>query len=143
MEYVLLLVLVAALICPLFFIYKRYCSGKNVRGALLGNIASFFAICILTTVFAAGASASAMSPDTASAAAAAASDNGMAYLAAALAVGLSCVGGGIAVASAASSALGALSENEGIFGKALIFVGLAEGVALYGLLVALLIIMRL
>mgnify|MGYP004727286281 FL=1 len=31
-----------------------------------------------------------------------------------------------------------MSENDSIFGKALIFVGLAEGVALYGLLVALL-----
>ena len=48
------------------------------------------------------------------------------------------VGGGIAVSSAAAAALGAMSENDSIFGKALIFVGLAEGVALYGLLVALL-----
>ena len=45
---------------------------------------------------------------------------------------------GIAVSSAAAAALGAMSENDSIFGKALIFVGLAQGVALYGLLVALL-----
>ena len=53
---------------------------------------------------------------------------GLKYIAAALAVGLSGIGGGIAVAAAASSALGAISENEKAFGKALIFVGLAEGV---------------
>ena len=62
------------------------------------------------------------------------------YIGAALAVGLSGIGGGIAVASSASAALGAISENEGAFGKALIFVGLAEGVALYGLIVALLLL---
>ena len=58
----------------------------------------------------------------------------------ALAVGLSGIGGGIAVASSASAALGAISENDKAFGKALIFVGLAEGVALYGLIVALLLL---
>ena len=67
-------------------------------------------------------------------------EKGMGYLAAALAVGLSGIGGGIAVSSSAAAALGALSENEGVFGKALIFVGLAEGVALYGLLIAFMII---
>ena len=46
----------------------------------------------------------------------------------------------MAVASAASAALGAISENDKAFGKALIFVGLAEGVALYGLIVALLLL---
>ena len=43
---------------------------------------------------------------------------------------------GVAVASAASSALGALSEDSSIMGKALIFVALAESIALYGLLIS-------
>jgi len=77
----------------------------------------------------------------------AASDAGLAtglgYIGAALAVGLSGIGGGIAVSAAASAALGAISENEKVFGKALIFVGLAEGVALYGLLIAFMIITNL
>ena len=50
--------------------------------------------------------------------------------------GLSCIGAGIAVASAASAALGALSEDASIMGKALIFVALAESIALYGLLIS-------
>lgn len=45
------------------------------------------------------------------------------------------------MASSASAALGAISENDKAFGKALIFVGLARrAVALYGLIVALLLL---
>ena len=54
--------------------------------------------------------------------------------------GLSCIGGGVAVASAASAALGAISEDSSILGKSLIFVGLAEGVALYGLIISFMIL---
>ena len=62
------------------------------------------------------------------------------YLAAALVTGLSCIGGGIAVASAASAALGAISEDSSVLGKSLIFVGLAEGVCLYGLIISFMIL---
>ena len=65
---------------------------------------------------------------------------GLGYLAAALAVGLSCVGSGIAVAAGAPAAIGATSEDPKNFVKALIFVVLGEGIALYGLLIAILII---
>ena len=65
---------------------------------------------------------------------------GMGYLAAALVTGLSCIGGGIAVASAASAALGAISEDSSVLGKSLIFVGLAEGVCLYGLIISFMIL---
>ena len=62
---------------------------------------------------------------------------------AALSTGLSCVGGGIAVASAASAALGAISEDSSALGKSLIFVGLAEGVCLYGLIISFMILGKL
>ena len=68
---------------------------------------------------------------------------GFGYLAAALSTGLSCVGGGIAVASAASAALGAISEDQSIFGKSMIFVAMAEGIALYGLIISFMILGRL
>ena len=68
---------------------------------------------------------------------------GMGYLAAALVTGLSCIGGGIAVASAASAALGAISEDSSILGKSLIFVAMAEGIALYGLIISFMILGRL
>ena len=64
----------------------------------------------------------------------------MKYIAAAVAVGVSCIGGGIAVGRIGSSAMGAMSENPDLFGKALPFVGLAEGICLWGFLVALLIL---
>ena len=66
----------------------------------------------------------------------------MAYLAAALVTGLSGIGGGIAVAAGAPAAIGATSEDPKAFGKALIFVALGEGIALYGLLVSILILSK-
>lgn len=62
------------------------------------------------------------------------------YLAAALAVGLACLAGGSAVGKIGSAAMGAMSENSELSGKALPFVGLAEGICLWGMLVAVLIL---
>lgn len=60
-------------------------------------------------------------------------------IAAAVVTGLSGIGGGIAVASAAPAAIAATSEDPKAFGKSLIFVALGEGIALYGLLVSIMI----
>ena len=81
--------------------------------------------------------------EAASAVGSASSAAGMGYLSAALATGLSCLGGGIAVSAAASAALGAISEDSSILGKSLIFVGLAEGVCLYGLIISFMILGKL
>jgi V/A-type H+/Na+-transporting ATPase subunit K len=62
------------------------------------------------------------------------------YIASAIAVGLACIGGGMAVGKIGAAAMGAMSENADLSGKALPFVGLAEGICLWGFLVALLII---
>ena len=62
------------------------------------------------------------------------------YFAAALAVGISCVAGGIAVGQIGAAAMGAMSENPELSGKALPYAGLAEGICLWGFLVALLIL---
>jgi V/A-type H+-transporting ATPase subunit K len=61
------------------------------------------------------------------------------YIAAALAVGLSCIGGGMAVGKVGAAAMGAISEDADLSGKALPYVGLAEGICLWGFLVALLV----
>lgn len=75
-----------------------------------------------------------------------ASENGAAsalkYLAAGLAVGLACIAGGMAVARIGAAAMGAMAENAELSGKALPFVGLAEGICLWGFLVALFIILN-
>ena len=65
------------------------------------------------------------------------------FIAAALATGLSSLGAGFAVASVGSAAIGALAEKPELLGRALIMVGLAEGVAIYGLIVSILILNRL
>jgi len=62
------------------------------------------------------------------------------YFAAALAVGISCIAGGMAVGRIGSAAMGAMSENPDLSGKALPYAGLAEGICLWGFLVGLLIL---
>lgn len=62
------------------------------------------------------------------------------FVAAALATGLSSLGAGIAVASVGSAAVGAIAEKPEVFGRTLIFVGLAEGIAIYGLIISILIL---
>ncbi len=133
----ILLVMAAAIVLPLMLIARRHSSGRTVKKPLIAHCCAFFGLVALATVFGFAMSGTALAADEAAAATSGIAD-GLRYVGAALAVGLSGVGGGIAVSSAAAAALGAMSENESIFGKALIFVGLAEGVALYGLLVALL-----
>ena len=68
------------------------------------------------------------------------SDEGVAYIASALAVGLSTIAGGIAVGLVGAAAMGAVGEKPEISGKALIFLGLAEGIAIYGLIIAIMIL---
>ena len=62
------------------------------------------------------------------------------FIGAGLGVGLSGIGAGIGLGSAGSAAIGAISEDRSLFGQALIFVVLVEAVAIYGLLVALVLI---
>jgi len=68
---------------------------------------------------------------------------GWGYLSAAIAVGASTLGAGIAVAVVGSAAMGAIGERPELAGRALIFIGLAEGIAIYGLIVALMILSKL
>ncbi|SCZ80647.1 ATP synthase subunit C [Acidaminobacter hydrogenoformans] len=74
---------------------------------------------------------------------AATSASGLGFIAAALCTGLATIGAGYAVGAVGSSALGAVSEDPKILGKTLIFVGLAEGIAIYGLIISILILGRL
>ena len=136
------LAILLMIVLPLTGIYLRHKQGKNAKTPFIANLCCFFGLLLMGAVICLGQSA-----DAANEAEALVTGDGfakgMGYLAAALSVGLSGIGGGVAVAASASAALGALSENDGVFGKALIFVGLAEGVALYGLIIAFMIILGL
>jgi V/A-type H+/Na+-transporting ATPase subunit K len=63
------------------------------------------------------------------------------YLSAALAVSVACIGGGLAVGKVGAAAMGAIAEDQSLAGKAIPYLGLAEGICLWGFLVALLILM--
>ncbi|HOW42084.1 MAG TPA: ATP synthase subunit C [Candidatus Omnitrophota bacterium] len=65
-----------------------------------------------------------------------------AFIAAALSTGLSALAGGIAVAYVGSAAVGAVSEKPEVSGKVLLYVGLAEGIAIYGLIIAIMILIK-
>lgn len=71
------------------------------------------------------------------------SANGLGFIGMALATGLACVGAGIAVGSVGAAALGLVGEQPGAIGTTLIYVGLAEGVAIYGIVISMLIFSRL
>ena len=129
---------------PLILAYKSKVI-KNKKIALYTNIILSFTLCILTCVIMMASTISAAeAPESADGEVIASESKlanvslgaGIGMLGVALVTGLSCIGAGIAVAASASSAIGAISENPKTFGKAMIFVALAEGVALYGLLIS-------
>jgi V/A-type H+-transporting ATPase subunit K len=63
-------------------------------------------------------------------------------LGAAISTGLAAIGAGVAVSGTGSAAVGAIAEKPESFGRALIFVGLAEGIAIYGLIISFMILNR-
>lgn len=129
---------VVALLLTIVLPMVAYFAGEQSKGrfkrTVLGNCAAFFGIFLLGTIVLFTSTANAAVADNATIA------SGLGLIAAGLAIGLSCIGSGYAVASSASAALGALSEDSSVFGKALIFVALAEGIALWGFIVAFLIL---
>ena len=68
------------------------------------------------------------------------SSSSAAFIGAAIAVAASSLGAALAVAYTGSAALAAVSERPELFGRALVIVGLAEGIAIYGLIVAVILI---
>ena len=140
-----LITMAAALVLSFIIPWTAFLRGERTKGrykkSLAVNAVSFFGLLIIATVLMFSAGTPVMA-DAAEAGAGLSVGLGLAYIAAAASVGMSCIGGGIAVASAASAALGAISEDSSILGKSLIFVGLAEGVCLYGLIISFMILGR-
>ncbi len=69
-----------------------------------------------------------------------AGEKGLGLIAAAIATGLATIGAGYAVGHGSAAGITALVENPGLFGRALIYIALGEGIAIYGLLVSFIII---
>lgn len=136
-------VIVVLLGMPLIPVYRGAITGKKARGAVVFNLCAFFGFMALMAFLPLGGIAAFAADEGVAVAAAVSTGSGLGYLGAALVTGMSALGAGIAVASAAPAAIGATSEDPKAFGKALIFVALGEGVALYGLLISILIINKL
>ncbi|MDR0197394.1 MAG: ATP synthase subunit C [Oscillospiraceae bacterium] len=138
--FILPLFATALIVVPAIFAVRRKKAGKkvNVRRVFLFNTLSFIgcmavmAVALPLGVYAAEAGTAA--GETGGLA------EGLKYLGAALATGLATIGTGIAVGGAAPAAIGATSEDDKNFIKALIFVVMGEGVAIYGLVISILIL---
>jgi len=123
--------------------YRALKQGKrgSIKKAMIKTLSAFglvMAGAIISTIYGGNV--------LAETAAATVADTGMSmgegfkYLAAALSTGLATIGTGVAVGSVGSSAVGAVSEDSSILGKTLIFVGMAEGIAIYGMIISILIL---
>ena len=113
-------------------------SLKRALKGLLGVNALVLGLALVMSVLALAnpSAVLAQSPTTT----AAASDTNA--LGAGLSTGLACIGAGIAVGIAGAAAIGGITEKPEVFGRALVFVGLAEGIAIYGLIIAVMILNR-
>lgn len=107
-------------------------------GSAIAWVVGAAAMAAMGSLLLAGAAAAA---DVAAAKAAVNAD--WVFLAAALATGVAALGAGFAVARVGTAAVGALAEKPELFGRLLIFIGLAEGIAIYGLIISILMLNRL
>ncbi len=122
-----------------FMVYKQMQGNRmRLKKILRANLFIFLPLLIASIIILVPQAINAQNEATA-----ASSPSGLGFLSAALSTGIATLGAGYAVAVVGSAALGAVSEEPGLLGKTLIFVGLAEGIAIYGLIVSILIIGRL
>ena len=143
--------LILSIILPFgaFFLGEK--NKKRYKTSLGVNCFFFFGTLLVATVVMLGGTVTANAASDAAASGlatglgyiGAALVTGLSGIGAALVTGLSGIGSGIAVASSASAALGAISEDGSLFGKSMIFVAMAEGIALYGLIISFMILGRL
>lgn len=109
---------------------RKKAIGLNVLGAAL--VLAYYGFFVLNGSVQAAPAASSTAEAT-----------GLGYLAMALSTGMASIGAGYAVGAVGSSALGAISEDPKLLGKTLIYVGLAEGIAIYGLIISIIIMGKL
>ena len=120
--------MVLTIVVPMTYYFKGEHNKNRYKKSLAANVSGFFGLLLIATVvsFAGATTASAATEAGAGLA------TGLGYIGAALVTGLS-----------ASAALGAISEDGSIFGKSMIFVAMAEGIALYGLIISFMILGKL
>lgn len=136
-EILLPAIAVLLIVGPLGLIFSGRMNAKNAKQKVIAQICIFAGVFAVMMIFQAHQFTT-LAEDTT--AVAADNSRGLGFIAAAIAVSASSLGAGLAVAKATPAALGAVSENPDNFGRALIFVALGEGIAIYGLLISILIL---
>lgn len=136
---------IAFLVASVAYAIRAVKNGTSKKKAVLTQIISFAVVCVISMAIPMGASAA----DTATAAQSATTasqavdpSKGLSMIAVAIADGISAIGGAIAVAAAAPAAIGATGEDPKVFGKALVFVALGEGIAIFGLLIGIMMLQK-
>ncbi len=124
------------ILLPLLSVLRGKVTGKAAKRRLCYNLSGLGLVMLCGLL----APIAAFADGETAATAAEASSGAIKGIAAALAVGLGGIGGGLAVGPSASAAIGAMAEDSSTFGKSLIFVALGEGIAIYGLLISFLIL---
>lgn len=126
----------------IYFLRRRLAPAKATRSMVTG----LTAFNVILGLMAAGAGAIwLLSPSTVLAAGIdpqQATGDPYAALAAAISTGLAAVGAGHAVSGTGAAAIGVVAEKPEAFGRVLIFVGLAEGIAIYGLIISFMVLNR-
>ncbi len=113
-------------------------SKSKIKRALRINLSTFVPIMAMVLVLLLPSNTRAAAGQAASAATS--NVDGLRYIGAALSTGLATIGTGYAVGTVGSAALGAISEDQSILGRTIIFVGLAEGIAIFGVIISILIL---
>lgn len=139
----MILISILALVCVVITIYSGLYLLKNnedsskekIRKALKINLSTFIPIMVMILVLVLPNGVKAATAGSASETA-----SGLKYIGAALSTGLATIGTGYAVGQVGSAALGAISEDASILGRTIIFVGLAEGIAIFGVIISIMIL---
>ena len=139
----MILISILALACVVITIYSglyllknnKDSSKEKIRKALKINLSTFIPIMVMILVLVLPNGVKAATAGSASETA-----NGLKYIGAALSTGLATIGTGYAVGQVGSAALGAISEDASILGRTIIFVGLAEGIAIFGVIISIMIL---
>ncbi|HCX65646.1 MAG TPA: ATPase [Eubacteriaceae bacterium] len=131
--YTITIIVFATISAGVYFLKKNTKDGTLIKKVLRFNLSVFVPMVLGAVLIVIPQSVSAATE-------AATSSPGLGYIGSAVSTGLACLGSGVAVGNVGSAALGAVSEDEKMLGKSLIYVGLAEGIAIYGLVISIMIL---
>lgn len=147
MQIISLILAATVSIGTIIYGYKAMKNPKkgSIKKAILTTVSAFglvMAGAIISTIFGGNvlAETTTAAAETVAATTGISMGEGLKYFSAALATGIATIGTGMAVGSVGSSAIGAISEDPSLLGKTLIFVGMAEGISIYGMIISILIL---